>query len=65
MRLPHVHRFGAISTVRVDVLEQERVLAAVEFETADSAARARDAMHQRWFDGRVVTAELSDQLPPR
>ena len=51
--------------MRVDVLEQERVLAAVEFETADSAARARDAMHQRWFGGRVVTAELSDQLPPR
>ena len=65
MRLPHVHRFGAISTVRVDVLEQEQVLVAVEFDTADSAARARDAMHQRWFDGRVVTAELSDQMPPR
>ena len=56
-------KHGPVAAVRITMedggAEHElQVLVAVEFERLDAAARARAALHQRWFDGRQVVAQL-------
>jgi hypothetical protein len=51
--------FGSLLCVFVFLQDAVRVY--VRFSSSESAARARKAMDQRWFAGRVVRCEPYDE----
>ena len=51
-------KYGTITDVKIKVDDGKQVEVRVSYATTTDADNAQKAMHQRWFGGRVVVAEL-------
>lgn len=57
--------YGKVEKVIIyqDPTTNNEVIVFVSFDTPESAAKAINALHKRWFAKRMITAELAPNLP--
>jgi len=52
-------KFGKVEAAKVDRASQGHVL--LQFDSTGSATKAASSMHSRWFAGKQITAEFTDE----